>query len=148
MKTLRWNRMGLLLVFALLLSGCIPVKSIEKAWAKAKETPEYAAVTDRTDFIDFAGITEEEYAVYDLHVPLATVEHAVEHVDRALQVMGTDHVGLGTDFDGARRFPEGLEHAGKLPFLTAGLLDRGWKETELEGLLGKNLLEYFRRVIG
>jgi microsomal dipeptidase-like Zn-dependent dipeptidase len=42
----------------------------------------------------------------------------------------------------------GLEHVGKLPALTAGLLDRGWKEDELRGMLGRNLLEYFRRVIG
>jgi membrane dipeptidase len=118
------------------------------AWAEAKRTSDYAAVTDRTDRVDFAGITDQEYEVYDKHVPPAVLEDAVEHVDRALRVMGTDHVGLGTDFDGARRFPVGLEHVGKLPHLTAGLLDRGWKEHDLEGMLGRNLLEYFRRVIG
>jgi membrane dipeptidase len=119
-----------------------------RAWARAKTTPEYATVTDRTDFVDFAGITDEEYTVYNRHVPLATLDDAARHVDHALRVMGTEAVGLGTDFDGARRFPVGLEHVGKLPALTARLLEMGWQERDLEGMLGRNLLEYFRRVIG
>jgi membrane dipeptidase len=119
-----------------------------RAWDKAKQTPEYGALANRTELEDFAGITDEEYAVYNRLVPLAELEDAVNHVDHALRVMGTEAVGLGSDFDGARRFPVGLEHVGKLPALTAGLLDRGWKEDELRGMLGRNLLEYFRRVIG
>ena len=119
-----------------------------RAWAKAKETPEYASVTDRTDMADFAGITDEEYAVYNRYVPLATLEDAVNHVDHALRVMGTGGVALGGDFDGARRFPVGLEHVGRLPWLTAGLLERGWMASDLEGLLGANLVDYLRRVIG
>ncbi len=119
-----------------------------EAWAKAKETPEYAAVTDRTDMVDFAGISDEEYEVYNRYVPLATLADAVDHADHALRVMGTEGVALGSDYDGARRFPVGLEHVGRLPWLTAGLLERGWMASDLEGLLGANLLGYFRRVIG
>ncbi len=118
------------------------------AWSRAKATPEYATVGEKTEFQDFAGISEEEYVVYNRHVPLADLEDAVAHVDHALRVMGTQAVSLGTDFDGASRFPVGLEHVGKLPALTAGLLSRGWTEDELRGMLGRNLLEYFREVIG
>ncbi len=119
-----------------------------KAWARAKETSDYARVTDRTDFQDFAGITDQEYEVYNRHVPLATLDDVADHVEHALRVMGTGGVALGGDFDGARRFPVGLEHLGKLPALTARLLERGWKEDELEGMLGANLLNYFKRVTG
>lgn len=119
-----------------------------RAWARAKTTPEYAAVGERTDFADFAGISDEEYAVYNRYVPLARWEDAVEHTDHALRVMGTGAVGLGTDFDGARRFPVGLEHVGKLPVVTAGLIDRGWKPEELRGMLGENFLDYFTRILG
>jgi membrane dipeptidase len=62
--------------------------------------------------------------------------------------MGTRAVALGTDFDGARRVPVGLGHVGELPVLTARLLEMGWKEMELRGMLGMNLLDYFRRTIG
>lgn len=119
-----------------------------RAWAKAKSSPEYAGVSDRTEFTDFAGISDDEYTVYNRYVPLAQLEDAVHHTDHALRVMGTEAVGLGSDFDGARRFPVGLEHVGKLPALTAGLLDRGWKPEELRGMLGKNLLDYFIRITG
>ena len=118
-----------------------------RTWAKVKKTPEYVAVKDQTEFEDFAGISDEEYTVYNRYVPLATWEDAVAHVDHALRIMGTEAVALGTDFDGARRFPVGMDHVGRLPVLTAGLLDRGWGEEELRGMLGRNLLEYFRRVI-
>jgi membrane dipeptidase len=118
-----------------------------RAWARAKATPDYAAVTDRTGFVDFAGISDEEYTVYDRHVPRATLEDAVNHVDHALRIMGTAGVALGSDFDGARRFPEGLAHIGELPHLTARLLERGWSGEDLEGMLGRNLREYFRRVL-
>ena len=119
-----------------------------RAWARAKQTPEYASVQERTDNVDFAGISDQEYEVYNRQVPLATVEDAVAHVDHALRVMGTDAVALGTDYDGGRRFPAGLGHVGELPNLTARLLARGWREEELEGFLGRNLLEYLRRTIG
>ncbi|NNF07829.1 MAG: dipeptidase [Candidatus Eisenbacteria bacterium] len=118
------------------------------AWAEAKQTEDYAKVSDKTDFIDFAGITEEEYVVYDKHVPLATAEIAANHCEMALKEMGTEHVSLGTDYDGARRFPVGLEHVGTLPVLTSILLARGWKPSELEGMMGKNLIGYFKRVLG
>src|SRR5262249_36368065 len=59
-----------------------------RAWAKAKTTPEYARVTDRTNYVDFAGITDQEYEVYNRHVPYATLEDAARHVDHALRVMG------------------------------------------------------------
>lgn len=119
-----------------------------RPWARAKRSEEYSRVTDRTDSVDFAGITDQEYEVYNRMVPLATLEDAVNHVDHALRVMGTGSVGLGSDFDGARRFPVGLEHVGKLPALTAGLLQRGWRESELRGFLGTNLLDYFHRTVG
>jgi membrane dipeptidase len=117
------------------------------AWAKAKTTADYATVTAKTDMTDFAGISDDEKPVYDRYVPLANLDDAVRHVDHALRTMGTDAVALGTDFDGASRFPAGLEHVGKLPHLTAGLLEKGWKEAELEGMLGENLLQYFDRVL-
>jgi membrane dipeptidase len=119
-----------------------------RAWAEAKKTPEYAAVGERTEFTDFAGISDEEYTVYNRYVPLASWEDAVHHTDHALRVMGIGAVGLGSDFDGARRFPEGLDHAGRLPVLTAGLIDRGWRPGELRGMLGENFLDYFTRILG
>jgi membrane dipeptidase len=118
-----------------------------REWQRVKRTPAYAAIAERTDNPDFAGISEEEYALYNRTVSRARLEDAVRHADHALRVMGTEGVVLGSDFDGTRRLPVGLEHVGRLPSLTAGLLDRGWRPRELRGMLGANLLEYLRRVI-
>jgi microsomal dipeptidase-like Zn-dependent dipeptidase len=96
----------------------------------------------------WGAIPDVDYDAYCRMVALATLDDAADHVEHALRVMGTGAVGLGSDFDGARRFPVGLDHVGLLPNLTARLLERGWREEELTGFLGENLLDYFKRVLG
>jgi membrane dipeptidase len=96
----------------------------------------------------WGAIPDVDYDAYCRMVVLATLDDAADHVEHALRVMGTGAVGLGSDFDGARRFPVGLDHVGLLPNLTARLLERGWREEELTGFLGENLLDYFKRVLG
>ena len=73
----------------------------------------------------------------------ATLEDVLDHFDHFLAVAGEDHVGLGCDFDGIPTGPEGLEHVGVLPRLTAGLLRRGHSEIAVEKLLGANLVRVF-----
>jgi membrane dipeptidase len=64
----------------------------------------------------------------------------VDHFDHALQVVGPDHVGIGSDFDGVFALPQGMEDCSKLPALTAALLARGYEEDDLAKVLGKNVL--------
>src|ERR1051326_2518954 len=52
---------------------------------------------------------------------------------------GADHVGLGSDFDGAS-MPEGMEDASKLPKITEALLRKGYSDGEIRKILGGNLL--------
>lgn len=68
----------------------------------------------------------------------------VDHFDHALRVVGPDHVGIGSDFDGVFAVPEGMEDCSKLPNLTAALLARGYGEDDLVKVLGGNVL----RVMG
>jgi membrane dipeptidase len=78
--------------------------------------------------------------------PRPLIDHAtplrllVEHFDHALQVVGPDHVGIGSDFDGVFAVPEGMEDCSKLPHLTAALLERGYRADELTSVLGGNVL--------
>jgi membrane dipeptidase len=69
--------------------------------------------------------------------PLARL---VDHFDHALQLVGPDHVGVGSDFDGVLFLPEGMEDCSKLPALTAALLQRGYSERDLAKVLGANVL--------
>jgi membrane dipeptidase len=63
----------------------------------------------------------------------------VDHIDHAVGIAGSDHVGVGSDFDGAF-MPAGMEDASKLPLLTEGLLQRGYGEVDIRKILGENTL--------
>jgi len=72
-----------------------------------------------------------------------TWDKIIEHIDHAVKIAGIDHVGLGSDFDGAI-MPLGMEDASSLPRITDALLKRGYSETDITKILGGNLL----RVMG
>jgi membrane dipeptidase len=63
----------------------------------------------------------------------------IEHIDHAVKVAGIDHVGLGSDFDGAN-MPYGMEDASKLPKITEALLKKGYSEGDVKKILGENTL--------
>ena len=67
----------------------------------------------------------------------------IEHIDHAVKLVGADHVGLGSDFDGAN-MPFGMEDATKLPQITEALLRKGYSEDDIRKILGENTL----RVMG
>jgi membrane dipeptidase len=66
-------------------------------------------------------------------------EKIIEHIDHVVQLVGPDHVGLGSDFDGAN-MPDGMEDCSKLPKITAALLRKGYSEEDVRKILGGNLL--------
>ncbi|HEV8347946.1 MAG TPA: dipeptidase [Vicinamibacterales bacterium] len=72
-------------------------------------------------------------------------EKIVEHIDHAVKVAGADHVGLGSDFDGAT-MPIGMEDASKLPKITDALLKKGYSETDVQKILGGNVLRVMEQV--
>jgi len=69
----------------------------------------------------------------------------VDHIDHAVKVAGIDHVGIGSDFDGAE-MPFGMEDASRLPRITEALLQRGYSETDIEKILGGNALRLMQDV--
>ena len=64
----------------------------------------------------------------------------VDHFDRALQLVGPDHVGIGTDFDGVPSLPADMMDCSMLPNLTAALMQRGYSDGDLSKVLGENVL--------
>ena len=66
-------------------------------------------------------------------------ERIVEHIDHVVKLVGADHVGLGSDFDGAN-MPDGMEDCSKLPKITEALLRRGYAEDDIRKILGGNTL--------
>ena len=72
-------------------------------------------------------------------LPRVNFEKIIEHIDHAVKVAGIDHVGLGSDFDGAN-MPYGMEDATKLPAITEALLQKGYSEGDVRKILGENTL--------
>jgi membrane dipeptidase len=69
----------------------------------------------------------------------------IEHLDHALQLVGPEHVGLGSDFDGAN-MPFGMEDATQVPKITDALLDKGYSEDDVKKILGENTLRVMAEV--
>ncbi len=75
----------------------------------------------------------------------ARVDDILDHIDYVVKLVGVDHVGLGSDFDGAAG-PVGMENVSKLPYLTYGLVKRGYSDEEIYKILGSNLIRVLKRV--
>lgn len=69
----------------------------------------------------------------------ATIRDVIEHLEHAIDVMGIDHVGLGTDFDGDGGVP-GLANASELINFTRQLLARRYSEEDIQKIWGGNFL--------
>jgi len=67
-------------------------------------------------------------------------------VDRAINLVGEDHVALGSDFDGGPTLPKGFRDVRDLPLITEAMLKRGYSEARIKKFLGGNLLRVFREV--
>lgn len=75
-----------------------------------------------------------------------TVAEIADHIEHVIQLVGVDYVGLGSDFDGVRSLPEGMEDVSKYPNLIYELLKRGYSEADIRKICGENLLRVWREV--
>jgi membrane dipeptidase len=82
----------------------------------------------------------------DTPKPRASVAQVADHVDHLRDVMGVEHVGIGSDFDGIADLPDGLEDVAALPNLLEELAGRGYSESDLAGIAGNNFLRVLRAV--
>ncbi len=83
-----------------------------------------------------------------LEIPPTPLSKMIDHIDHAMKVVGPDHVGIGTDFDGVVRTLQDFEEPSKYPNVTAALLDRGYNEEDVRKILGGNFLRLFEAVSG
>jgi membrane dipeptidase len=82
---------------------------------------------------------------YNAQLPPVDISAVLRHIDHAVQTIGADHVGIGSDFDGiSDMVPNGLEDVSKYPALVQGLIDRGYSDTDIRKIMGENLLRVMR----
>lgn len=75
--------------------------------------------------------------------PAVTISDLADHFDHIKNLIGVDHIGIGSDFDGFSDTIENLDDCSKFPNLFAELLRRGWTESELKKVAGENFLRVF-----
>lgn len=79
-------------------------------------------------------------------LPRATVEQVADHIDHVVELVGVDHVGFGSDFDGVGdTLPEGLRDVSAYPNLIRVLLQRGYSERDIEKICSGNVLRVWEQ---
>jgi len=76
------------------------------------------------------------------HLPGASI--IVDHIEHIIKLVGVNHVGLGSDFDGTVWLPKGIEDVSKLPIITYLLLERGYSEENVIKILGENIIRVMK----
>ena len=97
---------------------------------------------------DHGGVMGMNFAPAFVDKDKAKVEKMVDHVDHIVNLVGPDHVGLGSDFDGIGSTPEGLEDVSKMPNMTRVMVRRGYSDEDVLKILGGNHLRVFKQIIG
>ncbi|MBR9785284.1 MAG: membrane dipeptidase [Gammaproteobacteria bacterium] len=89
---------------------------------------------------------EEAYRK-EVPYPYSTLDEVLDHIDHVVKLIGVDHVGIGSDYDGVGdSLPIGLKDVASFPNLVQGLLDRGYSRTDIEKILSGNLLRVWQQV--
>ncbi len=113
----------------------------EKLIEVRKKYGEYKSLSD-----DMKKKMRAEYSMTQKqYEKLATVKDIVDHIDHVVQVIGIDHVGIGTDFDGGGGV-EGCRDASEMKNITIELLRRGYRKPDIEKIWGGNIMRVLREV--
>jgi membrane dipeptidase len=88
-------------------------------------------------------VRREEYAK---RLPPVTVSRLADHIDHVVKLVGIDHVGIGSDFDGVQSTLKDLSDVSQLPNLTRELLRRRYSESDIDKILGGNMLRVMEEV--
>jgi membrane dipeptidase len=87
----------------------------------------------------------EYRALQKTYEKLATVKDAVDHIDHVVQVIGIDHVGIGTDFDGGGGI-DGCKTVADMKNITIELVRRGYSKADIAKIWGGNVMRVLRDV--
>lgn len=79
----------------------------------------------------------------DMRAPLSLL---IDHIDHMAKLVGSEHVGLGADFDGAESYPKGLDDVSNYPLITEALLQRGYSPRDIKNILGANFVRLLKKV--
>ena len=78
--------------------------------------------------------------------PFASLEQVLDHIDHVVKLIGIEHVGIGSDYDGVGdSLPIGLKDVSSYPNLVQGLMDRGYSDSDIKKILSGNTLRVWKQ---
>jgi len=98
------------------------------------------------DFVSCVANPSKKNGLPDFYPKNNTLEHVVEHITHIGNLIGYEHVGLGSDFDGIPSTPKGLEYVSKFPNLVAEMLRKGVSDVDAAKVVGGNVLRVWADV--
>lgn len=103
-------------------------------------------ITEQGQDSDAAANAEKTYRAEHPY-PYSSLSEVLDHIDYVVKLIGVEHVGIGSDFDGVGdTLPTGLKDVSAYPNLVQGLLDRDYSQQDIELILGKNFLRVWQQV--
>lgn len=78
--------------------------------------------------------------------PAGQLSDLVDHIDHVVQLVGVEHVGFGSDFEGVLSLPDGIEDVSDYPQIIRELLKRGYQEEDIKKICGENMLRVWSQV--
>ncbi len=113
-------------------------------WAAAMQFAKENGITDQEDprakeFVE--NYRKENPQMY------AELSDVVDHIDHVVQLVGIDHVGIGSDYDGVGdSLPTDLKDVSQYPNLVAALLEKGYSDDDVRKILSGNVMRVWRQV--
>lgn len=114
------------------------------AWSKNRSTEQKKAA-------EKFGKDSDEFKAYvtkfnkENPLPYATLDSVLDHIDHVVELIGIDHVGIGSDYDGVGdSLPTDLKDVSTYPNLIQGLLDRGYSDNDIIKILAGNFIRVWK----
>ncbi len=92
-------------------------------------------------FADMFLFTKYPEEVKELRPPLSLL---IDHLDYIVKLIGVNHVGIGSDYDGVNSLPQQLDDITAMPLITKELMARGYSKSDIRKILGENFLRVFK----
>jgi membrane dipeptidase len=130
---------------------------VEASWQEAQRRVD-AEIADASDEVErnATGTPSQKKlarervrgAEYARRIPPVPVARVVDHVDHIARLVGVEHIGVGSDFDGINATPADLSSVADYPNLTRELMRRGYTSGDVEKILGGNILRVMEETGG
>ena len=128
-------------------SGFISKEAMDYSAPRQAAAMKFMADNPGTTYADLAKDFLPQFEAEHGEFPLASIEDVLDHFDHIVNLVGVDHVGIGSDYDGVGdTLPTGLKDVSAYPNLVEGLLKRGYSEADIRKILGENLLRVWSEV--